>query len=80
MEWLSLQGLSKQASVSPRGSFIILDASVSQLEKLLDAEYSAFSKISYFIPNLVISNLLNDSLWLYFCVSFIVPFLSLTLL
>jgi tripeptidyl-peptidase-1 len=48
LKWLESQGLSRHASVSPRSDAVIVDASVSQVEKLLEAEYSAFSKKSLF--------------------------------
>lgn len=42
MEWLNTMGLKNHASFSKRGDSIIIEASVSQIERLLDAEYSAF--------------------------------------
>lgn len=42
MEWLENVGLRSFASYSNRGDAVIIEASVSQIEKLLDAEYSAF--------------------------------------
>lgn len=43
LDWLSSEGL-VGATVSPRGNTIMLEATVSQLEKLLDAEYNVYSK------------------------------------
>jgi tripeptidyl-peptidase-1 len=44
MNWLDLEGLSKHASLSARSDSIIVEASISQVEKLLSAEYAAFGK------------------------------------
>ena len=46
MDWLKSEGLSSHATLSARGDSIIIDASISQVEELLNAEYSAFSKES----------------------------------
>lgn len=46
MQWLDAEGLSSQASKSPRQDSIIVDASVAQVEELLQAEYSAFSEFN----------------------------------
>lgn len=46
MEWLDTMGLRSHASYSKRGDSIIIEASVAQIEKLLDAEYSIFCKSS----------------------------------
>ncbi|KAG0650254.1 Tripeptidyl-peptidase sed3 [Hyphodiscus hymeniophilus] len=45
MDWLKSQGLDNHATLSARGDSVILEASISQIEKLLDAEYSAFTHI-----------------------------------
>ncbi|KAJ0124761.1 hypothetical protein J7T55_006102 [Diaporthe amygdali] len=42
MAWLESAGLSDHATYSARGDSIVVDASVAQVEKLLDAEYSSF--------------------------------------
>lgn len=42
MEWLADKGLGSYATYSNRGDSVIVEASVAQVEKLLDAEYSAF--------------------------------------
>lgn len=42
MQWLQTKDLSEHAEVSPRSDSIIVKASISQIEKLLDAEYSPF--------------------------------------
>ncbi|KAE9364154.1 subtilisin-like protein [Stipitochalara longipes BDJ] len=42
MQWLDREGLGKNSSISPRQDSIIVQASVSQIEKLLNAEYSPF--------------------------------------
>lgn len=46
MEWLETMGLRSHALYSKRGDSIIIEASVSQIERLLDAEYSAFCEYS----------------------------------
>ncbi|CZT52482.1 probable tripeptidyl-peptidase 1 precursor [Rhynchosporium secalis] len=43
MEWLSSEGLSSHASISQRSDAVIVDASVTQIEKLLKAKYMPFS-------------------------------------
>jgi tripeptidyl-peptidase I len=45
MSWLKNQGLSSHATLSARGDSVIVEASISQIEKLLSAEYSAFGKV-----------------------------------
>lgn len=42
MKWLESQGLSKRATLSPRSDSIIVEASIAQIEKLLQAEYVPF--------------------------------------
>jgi hypothetical protein len=44
MKWLNSKGLRENASLSPRTDSIIVQASVSQIEKLLDAEYAPFGE------------------------------------
>lgn len=46
MEWLASQGLQNHATFSKRGDSIIIETSVSQIEKLLGAEYNVFSECS----------------------------------
>lgn len=48
MQWLRSEGLIGQATVSPRLDSIILEASISQVEKLLQAEYQPFGKFPIF--------------------------------
>ncbi|KAH8678016.1 peptidase S8/S53 domain-containing protein [Xylariales sp. PMI_506] len=43
LQWLGDNGLADAASVSPRGNFITVEATVSQVEKLLGTEYNAYS-------------------------------------
>ncbi|KAK6580446.1 hypothetical protein PZA11_007468 [Diplocarpon coronariae] len=43
LEWLATEGLDEHASASPRSDAIILTASVAQVERILDAEYSEFA-------------------------------------
>ncbi|RAL66549.1 hypothetical protein DID88_006239 [Monilinia fructigena] len=42
LQWLATAGLSNQTSVSPRGDSVIVEASVSKIEELLQAEYNAY--------------------------------------
>ncbi|KAI0132691.1 peptidase S8/S53 domain-containing protein [Xylariales sp. AK1849] len=59
--WLRNQSLADSATVSPRGNTIILEASVSQLEKLLKTQYDVYSNaesgeevvrtLEYSLPN-----------------------------
>lgn len=42
MDWLETMGLRSYASLSKRGDSVIIEASVAQVERLLDAEYSAY--------------------------------------
>ncbi len=44
MQWLDTAGLSSHASVSSRGDSIVVKTSVSQVEKLLNAEYHVFGE------------------------------------
>ena len=45
MGWLESEGLSSHAALSARGDSVVVEASISQIEKLLNAEYSAFGNI-----------------------------------
>ncbi|ESZ90445.1 hypothetical protein SBOR_9165 [Sclerotinia borealis F-4128] len=42
LQWLATAGLTNQTSVSARGDSVIVEASISQVEELLQAEYSAY--------------------------------------
>ncbi|QSZ32744.1 hypothetical protein DSL72_002323 [Monilinia vaccinii-corymbosi] len=42
LEWLATAGLTNQASISARGDSVIVEASVSKIEKLLQAKYNAY--------------------------------------
>jgi tripeptidyl-peptidase-1 len=44
MKWISGQNLDEHAKLSPRSDAIIIEASVARIERLLNAEYSAFGK------------------------------------
>ncbi len=44
MKWLKSEGLGGNASLSLRADSIIVQASVGQIERLLNAEYSPFGK------------------------------------
>ncbi|KUJ09482.1 subtilisin-like protein [Mollisia scopiformis] len=41
-QWLRSEGLSGQATISPRADSIVLEVSIAQVEKLLNAEYEPF--------------------------------------
>jgi tripeptidyl-peptidase-1 len=42
MQWLESEGLKSLAIPAPRGDSIVVQASISQIEKLLNAEYSSY--------------------------------------
>jgi tripeptidyl-peptidase-1 len=42
MQWLENKGLSENAELSPRSDSVIVKATITQVEKLLNAEYSPF--------------------------------------
>lgn len=44
MEWLKSEGLINYASMSPRLDAVIVDASVKQIEGLLNADYEAYGE------------------------------------
>jgi tripeptidyl-peptidase-1 len=46
MQWLNDEGLGKYVSMSPRMDSVVVQASISQIEKLLNAEYNAFGEQS----------------------------------
>ena len=48
LQWLETEGLKSCSSSSGRGDSIIVEASVTQAEKLLNAEYSAFGNLTIF--------------------------------
>ncbi len=48
LQWLDTEGLSSRATVSSRGDSIVVQTSVSQVEKLLKAEYHVFGELSRF--------------------------------
>ncbi len=45
MRWIEEAGLSSYAYLSPGSDNVILEASISQIENLLNAEYSSFGKL-----------------------------------
>jgi tripeptidyl-peptidase-1 len=45
LQWLATANLDSQATVSARGDSVILEATVSQIEELLQAEYNAYSML-----------------------------------
>jgi tripeptidyl-peptidase-1 len=44
IQWIETEGLGDHATISPRSDSVIVEASVSQIEKLLNAEYAPFGK------------------------------------
>lgn len=44
MQWLNNEGLEEYASLSQRGDSVIVEASISQIERLLNADYGAFGR------------------------------------
>lgn len=44
MQWIESAGLGDYATISPRLDSVVVEASVSQIEKLLNAEYTPFGK------------------------------------
>jgi tripeptidyl-peptidase-1 len=49
MQWIAAEGLGSHATISPRLDSVIVEASISQIEKLLNAEYTPFGET----PNLM---------------------------
>jgi tripeptidyl-peptidase-1 len=43
-QWLASEGLEQNSAVNYRGDAVIIEASLSQIEKLLKAEYKAFGE------------------------------------
>jgi tripeptidyl-peptidase-1 len=44
MQWLESQGMSSEATLSPRSDTVIIETTVDKVEKLLNAEYNVFGK------------------------------------
>lgn len=44
LQWIRDAGLGDHATLSPRSDAVVVEASVSQIEKLLDAEYTSFGE------------------------------------
>jgi hypothetical protein len=44
LNWVEEAGLSRYASPYPSSDSIVLEASISQIEKLINAEYSSFGE------------------------------------
>jgi hypothetical protein len=42
MQWLNSEGLGEYSFISPRQDSVIVQASINQIEKLLNAEYSPY--------------------------------------
>ena len=42
MQWLESEGMSGEASLSPRLDAVVIETTVDKIEKLLKAEYSVF--------------------------------------
>ena len=45
LQWLSTAGLTNQTTVSARGDSVIVEASISQVEELLQAKYDAYGNL-----------------------------------
>jgi tripeptidyl-peptidase-1 len=45
MQWIESEGLGDFATFSPRLDSIVVEASISKIERLLNAEYSPFGKL-----------------------------------
>jgi tripeptidyl-peptidase-1 len=44
MQWIESEGLGDHATISPRLDSVVVEASISQVEKLLNAEYTPFGR------------------------------------
>ena len=44
LQWLESEGLAQNSAISSRSDSVVVEASISQIEKLLNAEYSAFGR------------------------------------
>ena len=44
MQWIESEGLGDSAIFSPRLDSVVVEASISKIEKLLNAEYTPFGK------------------------------------
>ena len=51
MQWIESEGLGSQAATSTRLDSIIIEANIIQVEKLLKAKYSTFSKAFIILPH-----------------------------
>jgi tripeptidyl-peptidase I len=49
MQWIAAEGLGSHATISPRLDSVIVEASISQIENLLNTEYTPFGET----PNLI---------------------------
>jgi tripeptidyl-peptidase-1 len=45
MQWIESEGLGDYATMSPRWDSVVVEASISQIEQLLNAEYTPFGKL-----------------------------------
>jgi tripeptidyl-peptidase-1 len=45
MQWIESEGLADYATLSPRLDAVVIEASISKIEKLLDAEYEPYGKL-----------------------------------
>lgn len=45
MQWIESEGLGKYATISERQDSVVIEASISKIEKLLKAEYAPFGKL-----------------------------------
>lgn len=49
MQWIESEGLRQYATLSPRQDSVIVEASISKIEKLLNAEYTPFGMPPYLL-------------------------------
>lgn len=45
IEWLDSENMTAHSTLSARGDTVLVEASISRVEKLLKAEYSAFGTV-----------------------------------
>jgi tripeptidyl-peptidase I len=57
MQWIRTEGLGEYATISPRLDAVVVEASISQIEKLLNADYTPFG---WFPPSIIAVNITNS--------------------
>lgn len=62
MQWIESEGLADFATISPRLDTVVVEASISKIEKLLNAEYSPFGGNAFFsLKSMKIADLTSNS-------------------